>query len=126
MRLLADQDLYHITIEWLRSEGYDVVPARELDLHRASDKDLLRKALAEDRRVITRDKDFGALVFLQKELSTGVIVLQIKPHTITDVHLELKRLFREHDEEELRHCFCVVEPHRHRIRRLLPSNRMGK
>ena len=64
MRLLADQDLYHITIEWLRSEGYDVVTARELDLHRASDEDLLRKALAEDRRFITRDKDFGALVFL--------------------------------------------------------------
>ncbi len=55
MRLLADQDLYHMTIEWLRSEGYDVVTARELDLHRASDEVLLRKALAEDRRVITRD-----------------------------------------------------------------------
>ena len=126
MRLLADQDLYHITIEWLRSEGYDVVTARELDLHRASDEDLLRKALAEDRRFITRDKDFGALVFLQNELSTGVILLQIKPNTIADVHLELKRLFLEHNEDELRRSFCVVEPHRHRIRRLFPSNRTDK
>lgn len=35
-----------------------------------------------------------------------------------DVHRELHRVFMEHTEEELKHLFCVVEPHRHRIRHL--------
>jgi hypothetical protein len=35
-----------------------------------------------------------------------------------EVHRELHRLLEEHGEDELRSVFCVVEPHRHRIRRL--------
>ena len=46
MRLLTDQDLYYMTIEWLRAEGHDVVTARELDLHQASDEELLRQSLS--------------------------------------------------------------------------------
>ena len=30
MRFLVDQDVYQVTISWLRSEGHDVVTAREL------------------------------------------------------------------------------------------------
>jgi predicted nuclease of predicted toxin-antitoxin system len=126
VRFLTDQDIYQITLEWLKSEGHDVATARELNLHRASDKDLLNKAVAEDRRVVTRDKDFGALVFLRKKLSPGVIILQTTPNTIADVHVEFKRLVREHDEEELRRSFCVVEAHRYRIRHIFPSNHTVK
>jgi hypothetical protein len=35
-----------------------------------------------------------------------------------EVHHELLRLLEEHGDEELRNVFCVVEPHRHRIRHL--------
>jgi hypothetical protein len=35
-----------------------------------------------------------------------------------EVHHELLRLPEEHGDEELRNVFCVVEPHRHRIRHL--------
>jgi len=30
VRFLADQDVYWITVEWLRKEGHDVVTAKEL------------------------------------------------------------------------------------------------
>ena len=118
MRFLVDQDVYRLTIEWLRNEGHDLVTAKELGMQRAADEDLLKKAKDLDRRLLTRDKDFGALVFLQKALSTGVIFLRVPPAMIGEVHQELRRLFQEHREEELRNLFCVVEPHRHRIRRL--------
>jgi predicted nuclease of predicted toxin-antitoxin system len=84
----------------------------------AKDEDLLRKAKLEKRLLITRDKDFGTLVFLNKELSTGVIFLKITPVTIMEVHREIHRPFKEHKEEALKSLFCVVEPHRHRIRYL--------
>ena len=119
MRFLADQDIYKITIDNLREWGHDLLTAEELGLQQASDENLLKRAQAERRLLLTRDKDFGGLVFLNKELSTGVILLRMTPVVTEEVHRELHRLLEEHDEEELKDVFCVVEPHRHRIRRLL-------
>jgi len=125
MRFLADQDVYHLTIEWLRKEGHDIVTARELKMQRAADQDLLKKARGMDRLFLTRDKDFGTLVFLRASESAGVILLRIMPMVVDEVHQELRRLFEEHKEEELGRVFCVVEPHRHRIRRLPHSGIPG-
>ncbi len=118
MRLLVDQDIYKITIDHIRQLGHDLITARELGLQQATDEDLLKRGRVEKRLLLTRDKGFGGLVFLKKELSTGVILLRMTPAVAEEVHRELHRLFEEHDEEELRNVFCVVEPHRHRIRRL--------
>lgn len=118
MRLLVDQDVYHFTILWLRQEGHNVVTARELGMHRAEDEALLRKAQELDRLFLTRDKDFGALVFLKAASSKGVIFLRITPTDFEDVHQQLQRLLREHTEEYLKQCYCVVEPHRYRLRSL--------
>jgi len=118
VKLLADQDVYYVTIKWLRGKGYDVVTAKELGLERASDEELLSKAQELGRIMLTRDKGFGALVFLKPEKTPGVILVRGSPGTIEEVHRELERFFEEHKAEELTGLFCVVEPGRHRIRRL--------
>ncbi len=118
MHLLTDQDVYQVTVVQLREWGHDVMTAKELGMQRALDENLLRKAKETNRIFITRDKDFGALVFLEESLSAGVILLRITPITIEDVHRELYLLFREHTENELKNLFCVIEPYRYRIRRL--------
>jgi len=122
---LVDQDVYHVTVEWLRKEGHDVVTAKEVGMQRAADQDLLKKARGMDRLFLTRDKDFGTLVFLRASESAGVILLRIMPMVVDEVHQELRRLFEEHKKEELGRVFCVVEPHRHRIRRLPHSGIPG-
>jgi predicted nuclease of predicted toxin-antitoxin system len=118
MRFLTDQDVYRMTVEQIREWGHDVVTAKEFGMQRAGDKDLVRKAIETNRLFITRDKDFGTLVFLEDVLSAGVILLRCIPTTVKEVHKELYRLFQEHTEDELKNLFCVVEPHRHRIRYL--------
>ena len=95
MKLLADNDVYKITVDFLRQHGHDVVNAKELGLNKASDKELLEKAKIMDRLFITRDKDFGMLVFLKKE-----------------------KILEKYTEKDLKTTFCVVEPHRYRIRRV--------
>ena len=80
MRFLADQDVYWITVEWLRKEGHDVVTAKELGMEQAADEELLQEAKRLDRRLLTRDKGFGALVFLRRELSAGVILKYSVPY----------------------------------------------
>ena len=118
MRLLVDQDVYRMTIDQLKEWGHDVVTARKIGMQRAEDEDLLKKAKECSRLFVTRDKDFGMLVFFKKEISTGVVFLRMTPVTVEAVHRELNRLLEKHTEEELAHLFCVVEPHRHRIRQL--------
>jgi predicted nuclease of predicted toxin-antitoxin system len=90
MRFLADQDVYARTIAFLSGLGHDVVPVAQLGLARAEDAELLRAAHAQGRICVTRDRDFGALVFVEGR-SSGVIYLRILPATQNAVHAELER-----------------------------------
>ncbi|MDZ7625209.1 MAG: DUF5615 family PIN-like protein [Ignavibacteriaceae bacterium] len=116
MRFLTDQDVFHSTVTLLREWGNDVVTAKELDMSRAKDEELLLKAKELNRIFVTRDKDFGALVFL-RDINCGVILLRMTPSTLEDTHKELKYLLSELTEKELNQYFSVVEPNRHRIRK---------
>lgn len=120
MKLLLDQDVYAMTARHLKDEGHDVGTAAELGLAQAIDETLLRVAQETDRILITRDRDFGTLVFVQG-LRGGVLYLRLLPSTINAVHRELDRVLRKYSEEELKRAFVVVEPHGHRIRHV-PSS----
>lgn len=118
MRFLADQDVYKLTIDKLKQWGHNVVTAKELGMQSGSDENLLNAAREANRLLLTRDKDFGSLIFLREEVSTGVILLRGTSKTIEKVHLELQKLMQEHKEDELKYSFCVVETNRYRIRHL--------
>ncbi len=64
MKFLADQDVYAITVEFLRSLGHEVQTASERRLSQAADAELLELARAEGRVMVTRDRDYGGLVFV--------------------------------------------------------------
>jgi len=117
VRFLLDQDVYALTARFLRDLGHDVVTAAELDLARAADSDLLARAGQERRLFVTRDKDFGGLVFVE-HLGRGVIYLRITPATVQATHDQFKRILQSHAESELASAFVVVEPGQHRLRKL--------
>jgi predicted nuclease of predicted toxin-antitoxin system len=117
MKFLLDQDVYALTERFLRGLGYDVVTAAELDMSRALDTELLQTAGEQGRIFVTRDRDYGNLVFVHSA-GSGVIYLRILPSTIEDVHAELKKVLETYSEAELAKSFVVVEEHRHRIRRI--------
>jgi predicted nuclease of predicted toxin-antitoxin system len=117
MKFLLDQDVYAATLRFLRGLGYDVVPVAQIGLSQADDSDLLMKAQEQDRIFVTRDRDFGGLVFVSG-LGAGVIYLRMLPSTQNVVHEELKKVLTSYPEGELKRAFVVVEPGRHRFRRL--------
>lgn len=117
MRFLLDQDVYALTDRILRDLGHDVVTASELGLSRAPDTELLIRTGQEKRLFVTRDKDFGGLVFVGR-LGKGVIYLRITPSTLQATHEELKNVLEKYAESELAEAFIVVEPGRHRFRTL--------
>jgi predicted nuclease of predicted toxin-antitoxin system len=116
MRLLLDQDVYASTARFLQGLGHDVVRVAELGLARAGDEELLVLAQEQGRVFVTRDRDFGGLVFV-KGLGAGVLYLRMLPSTQNAVHRELERVINTYGERELKRAFVVVEPGGHRIRR---------
>jgi len=117
MKFLLDQDVYALTERFLREQNYDVATASELGLSRAQDSDLLKLAVEQGRIFVTRDRDYGNLVFVYG-VSKGVIYLRIVPSDMEEVHAELKTVLETYGEEELAKSFVVVEKGRHRIRKV--------
>lgn len=121
MRLLTDQDVYAVTVRFLHALGHDVATAAELGMSKSPDADLLKAAQAAGRVFVTRDRDFGGLVFVEA-IRGGVLYLRALPSTLQAVHAELSRVLALYDEAELKGAFVVVEPGRHRVRRAAPGS----
>lgn len=117
MRLLLDQDVYEVTLRFLSSLGYDVLKVAELGMATATDEENLSKAIELGRIFVTRDRDYGNLVFV-REIKTGVIYLRVLPSDVDEVHNELERVLTRYSESELKESFIVVEVGRHRFRSL--------
>ena len=117
MRLLLDQDVYETTARFLIDLQHDVVRIAELGMAQASNEENLNKALELNRIFVTRDRDYGNLVFV-KGIKSGVLYLRILPSNINQVHAELKRVLDFYDEQKLKSAFIVVEADRHHFRKL--------
>lgn len=117
MKFLLDQDVYAKTERFLRDEGHDLVRVSELGLARATDEIVLSTAQEQGRILITRDRDYGNLVFV-RSLGTGVIYLRMLPTTLEAVHAELCRVIVQHSATELSKAFVVVNKDGHRFRKL--------
>jgi predicted nuclease of predicted toxin-antitoxin system len=117
VKFLADQDVYALSTRFLRGLGHDVITAAEVGMSRAADTVLLGRASQEGRIFVTRDKDFGALVFVER-LGKGVILLRTSPSTLRAAHEELRRVLETYSEADLASAFVVVEPGQHRFRKL--------
>jgi predicted nuclease of predicted toxin-antitoxin system len=117
MKFLLDQDVYALTARFLAEQGHDVVTASQLGLSRAQDSDLLKRAADDGRIFVTRDRDYGNLVFVHGT-GSGVIYMRMLPSTMEAVHTEMKKVLETYSETELAKAFVVVEGNRHRIRKV--------
>ncbi len=118
MKFLIDQDVYGVTTKFLIDGGHDVIMVAQIGLAQASDEEILRVAESENRIVVTRDRDYGNLVFV-RAIGTGVIYLRVLPKTVNEVHNELAKVIENYSEVELKGAFVVVEPDGHRFRKPL-------
>ena len=115
MKFLLDQDVYANTGRFLAGLGHDVVMASSIGLATADDSILLTHAHDEGRILVTRDRDFGGLVFV-RGFGPGVLYLRITPAKVQAVHQEVRVVLGRYTEADLQKAFVVVEPGRHRHR----------
>jgi predicted nuclease of predicted toxin-antitoxin system len=117
LKFLLDQDIYAGTLRFVQGLGHDVVSVSQLGLSQANDETLLRLAQEQGRIFVTRDRDFGNLVFV-KVIETGVLYLRMTPATQNKVLDELERVLNKYSEQELLKSFVVIEVDGHRVRKL--------
>jgi predicted nuclease of predicted toxin-antitoxin system len=75
MKFLADENVEKPVVDWLRKNGFDVLFVTEF-AKSSTDDELLERAKRDSRILLTNDKDFGELVFLQRKSSAGVILMR--------------------------------------------------
>ena len=77
MHIIANENIMATVISELRSRGHDVLSVKE-SMPRAGDEVILAKAQAEQRIVLTHDKDFGELAFRYGLPATcGVLLIRL-------------------------------------------------
>ena len=78
MKFLLDQDVYAVTARFLAGLGHDVATASSIGLSAADDSILLTRAHHEGRVFVTRDRDFGELVYAEQRPAKGVVLIRLK------------------------------------------------
>lgn len=114
MKFVADENIDRQIVESLRREGHVIWYVAEMDPG-VSDQDVLNLANHEHAILITADKDFGELVYRQRLINPGVILLRLSGLLPTaKAELVLKALAAH--TEEIRGSFVVLSHRTIRIR----------
>lgn len=113
IKFIADVNIEKVIVDLLLENGYNVkwIPDYDCEIF---DADLLDMAITEKRILVTNDKDFGELTFLQKKLSTGIILIRVKGQRPQDKIKVMKKLLKNYSDKLLHH-FVVITKKKIRI-----------
>lgn len=113
MKLLANENFPLASVLYLRNAGHDVV-AIGIDYPGVSDKYVMDIAIAEQRTILTFDRDYGTLIYKHGyKPQQGVIYLRIAdyiPHEPGEIvqslleksHIQTERTYTVFDGKTLR------------------------
>lgn len=102
----------------LRSAGHDVIHLREVGLKKMPDSEILAKARAEKRILLTFDLGFGELVAASGDTVPSVISFRLSDERPSAVTPRLLRVIKERRAELEAGAIISVEMARYRVRHL--------
>lgn len=112
LRLYLDQ-MFNLRIaDALRINGHDVSRASEAGQARSDDEDILKKAIAANRILITLDEHFGDWTVLPLRQHSGVIRIKINPTTSEKIIKILVPFLKNHRHEEFKDHLVILSVHR--------------
>lgn len=81
MKFLADMDISMATVHALRAAGEEVIHLRDEGLQTMPDEQILRKAIHEERIILTCDLDFGELLAASGGTVPSVVLFRTRNQT---------------------------------------------
>jgi predicted nuclease of predicted toxin-antitoxin system len=116
MRFLVNENVPASVIRGLRERGHDVLSVKE-SMRSANDKAILTRAEAEQRILVTHDKDFGELGFRRGLPSPcGIILFRLSGRKAEADRSRILEVLSS--DLEFTGCFSVVTDDRVRVRPL--------
>lgn len=119
MNLFLDENIDRQIVDRLRDDGHTAWYVAEMSPS-ISDDEVLSSANSKKAALITSDKDFGELIFRQRLVSCGVILIRL-----SGLSLESKTNIVSHAisryATEMLGCFTVISKRRVRIRKIFPG-----
>lgn len=117
MRLLFDENLSTLSADYIRvTLDMDVLDARSAGLAGKTDFEVRGFAIEKDRILVTLDADFGSLIRFSPGGSPGVVWLQARPPTESNIRAILAKWLPKLREIDLHGRLAVVERDKLRIR----------
>ncbi len=119
MRFLIDNALPPRLAELLVAAGHNAIHVRAYGMHAAIDAEILARALAEDRIVVSADSDFGAILAAQEAERPSFILFRNPNALVARDYLDMLLPALPLLEPELAAgCVAVFRNGRLRVRRL--------
>lgn len=116
MKFVADEGVDLAIVTALRNAKFDVIYIAE-ELAGIMDQKVLELANSQNRVLITRDKDFGELVFKNKMLHSGIVLYRLHELS-TEEKVKLVMQVINKFNESLMNAFTVIQSNKVRIKKL--------
>jgi len=115
MRFLVDECTGPVVARWLRAQKHEVFSVYE-EARGMDDDEVIAKAFAEDRILITNDKDFGEKIHRERRPHKGVVLLRLEDERAANKIAALRRLLESY-AGQLANQFVVVTENQVRFAR---------
>ena len=119
MNLFLDENIDKQIVDRLRCDGHTVWYVAEMSPS-ISDDEVLSAANSKKAALITSDKDFGELIFRQRLISYGVVLIRLSGLSLESKANIVSHAISKYSTEMLG-CFTVISKKRVRIRKIFPS-----
>jgi len=119
LRFLIDNALPPRLAELLLAAGQDAVHVRAYEMHAAADEEILARALAEDRIIVSANSDFGMILATQEANRPSFILFREPNLIVASDYFEILIPALPILEPDLtRGCVAVFRNSRLRVRKL--------
>ncbi len=118
MKFLSDMGISQRTVDWLRSEGFEAIHLREQGLQRLPDPDILQKARAERRILLTVDLDFGYLLAVSGMNLPSVILFRLSDERAETINRRLREVLAHYSDSLDAGAMITVTDRSIRVRHL--------
>lgn len=106
-KFLIDVGVGRSVEQWLKSQKFNVVTVGSINPE-MKDSAIIQLANMEDAIIITMDKDFGELVFREKNIHKGILLLRLEDATSEEKLAVIQNIIPEH-LKKLKNNFSVYQ-----------------
>jgi predicted nuclease of predicted toxin-antitoxin system len=105
-----------VAFKLLKASGHDVMTVWDQGLRGVADEELFEVCAAEERALITLDRDFGQVTRFPPERSAGIVVLDVGSRTtLQRIIGRLQDFLAVLENQSVAGALWIVEPGRVRV-----------